>query len=198
MSYCIIDRHAVFFNEQRYKELSEKMVHQKGKDASWAVESRIQGTRASGEKDKWMYEVLRLEYEKDPENFHKRWVSFDLWGFMAQENVWDLLYDYCHLHGNGWLSDIRDPVERMTFDFEGDSYSYPMGKTFALNHLATNRSNWLWRVVHKARNRSITITIDVERVLRLVGDLRCFNLYTKEFAIECGVNLRVSPLCVTA
>jgi len=67
-----------------------------------------------------------------------------------------------------------------------------MGKQFAFNHFM-KPNKWFWKYTHKMSGRNIQIVIETEKVLRLTGDLKNFEIKTKSFIIECGKNIIIRP-----
>jgi hypothetical protein len=156
MPYYIINREPVFLSWQRYKVLEQEAT--KGKDPTWIVSSTIAGHKESEEKSELMFNVLDQKFREDPQGFHSKWVAFDLTGEEASKNVWNLLYDYCHFYGYASLSDFRDFTEKLLADYEGEAYTYPMGRVFALTHFV-RPAKWLWRFTHKRKGRTVQVII---------------------------------------
>lgn len=90
-----------------------------------------------------MYNFLKSKYENQKKL--DDWVNFEIIEKEAQENLWELLYDYCLYYGHSYLSNTRDESSKITDDMIGiSSFSYPMGKVFSLNHLMKPRK-WYWK-----------------------------------------------------
>jgi hypothetical protein len=191
MSYCIINDQPVFLYPSRYKEIQERAL--KGKNATQNIASIIAGTRESKEVDEFVYKFLRTRYEEDPVNFRVNWATFDITGDEAVQEVWDLLSDYCNYYGYGYLSDLRDFAQHLTDNDVGDSYKYPMGQVFALNHFV-KPARWWWQYTRKMKGRAVSLVIVAKNVYRLVGDLTNFTVYAKDFRVNCGPSFGIYPL----
>jgi len=190
MAYYIIYNHPVFISWQRYKALMIEIGLDKG--SGFPIASAIAGTKKSKEKSNLILKNLNQKYLDDPKDFYNKWVKFDLPKDEAPMDVWDLLFDYCHLYGYSYLSELRDIDDRLIADYEGDAYRYPMGRVFALNHFV-EPANWFWKFTHKMKGRSVQVIIDTHIVIRLVGDLSQFKVFTKSYIIECGPNFKIYP-----
>jgi hypothetical protein len=186
--YFIINRQPVFLPSERYRELEGIISEDKGPE--WRIASVMAGSEESEEKSELMYDTLSRVFSEDPQHFNSHWMEFDLLGNEAAANTWDLLYDYCHYYGHAFLSDLRDIPEKLTADFLGDSYSYPMGKVFALNHVV-KPNRWWWRISRGMKGRVIRAIVDVDKVARLKGNLRRFVLYSDNYKMICGKNLDI-------
>jgi len=156
MPYFIIEKMPVFLSWAQHRILEEEAA--KDKSATWRVSSTIAGNKASEEKSGMMYQALLQKFRQDPDRFRSEWVRFDLSGEEAAANIWDVLYDYCHFRGYGFLSDTRDSVEKIVASYEGESYAYPMGRIFSLNHFV-KPAKWWWRFTHRMRGRKVLTAV---------------------------------------
>jgi hypothetical protein len=191
MPYCMVNNQPVFLYTSRYKAIQEKAL--KDKSAAQKVSGIIAGTKESKEVQEYIYNYLRKQYDEDPVNFHTNWVAFNITGKEAAQEVWDILSDYCKYYGYAYLSDLRDFMKEQTDDHNGDSYKYPMGQVFALNHFV-QPARWWWRYTQKMNGRTLSLVIVAKTVQRLVGDLANFTIYTNEYRLNCGPNLGIYPL----
>lgn len=191
MSYYLINKQPIFLSLSRDKQIRKEAL--KDKDAEYRVASMIAGTEESIEAQRLMFNVLKAKYDKDPERFYSEWVKFDIVGDEASQNVWDLLYDYCDYHRYAYLSDLRDPVKKIVDDYEGNSYTFPMGRVFVLEHFV-KPARWWWKYTHKMSSRTIRLIIPSENVCRLVGDLINFVIFTKGSMMRCGHDFDIFPL----
>jgi hypothetical protein len=191
MSYCVIHEIPIFLYSARHQEIQEQAF--KGRDASQKMASVITRTSDSKEVEEFIVEFLRAQYEKDPVNFRINWATFDITGAAATHEVWDLLTDYCNFSGYGYLSDLRNFAQQLTEGDAGDPRKFPPGQVFSLNHFA-KPSKWYSKITHKSAERSISLLIVAKNVLRLVGDMTNFTLYSKDFRISCGANLAIYPV----
>jgi hypothetical protein len=140
MPYYLINKQPVFLSWSRYRELEELVSM--GKDYLWVSSSKIAGHKESKEKSELMFGILNKKYLNNPDDFNSHWIEFDFKGQEASGNAWDLLYDYCHFYGYAFLSDLRDFSEKLIADYQGELYSYPMGRVFALNHFVKPTKWW--------------------------------------------------------
>jgi hypothetical protein len=120
MSYFIIDGTPVFVSSIRYRSLLQDLGLSGGLAST--AERRAE----------MVTETLSRKATESRDRFQAEWVEFDMRDSEAQENIWDLLYDYCHLRRSAHLVDPRDYVERLEHSLSGDSLRYPMGLTFDL------------------------------------------------------------------
>lgn len=192
MPYIVIGGEPVFLPLSRRNALEREAL--KGKEPLYKLTSRFAGSRENLEVKGFIVTFLEAQYKADPSTFHREWVEFDLVGDEAQENAWDLLYDYCHLHGYAKLTDIRsrDPGREDWEDVSGEAYYYPMGRVFALDHPLAPAS-WWWRYTHRMRGRLVRIIIDSRLVERLAGSLDSFSISTHGYQIRCGRHFEVLP-----
>ena len=190
MPFYIIGGQPVFLSLSRHQEIKEKVL--KTKSATHKVASVIAGFKESKEAKELIYDFLRAQYDKNPEQFYLEWVHFDIVGDNASKNVWDLLYDYCVYYRYGNLSDLRDFEHRLIDNHVGNDLTYPMGQVFALNYFVKPRS-WWWKYVHKMSGRSIRVVVVSADVYRLVGDLTDFIVYAKNFHLRCGRDFAIFP-----
>lgn len=193
MPYFIIEKQPVFMTNKKYKKIRQEAL--KDKDASFRIGSRIQYSyyknKEKEEAEKLMYNTLKNKYDENQEIFFSDWVSFDLIGKDAQENIWDLLYDYCNYYGHSYLSDPRSEISKIVDEFVGDSLLYPMGKVFLLNHLVKPHK-WYWKYIFKMRNRHIKILISVDKVSRITGNLTQFKIALDNGTIlNCGRDILI-------
>lgn len=191
MPYYIIDKQPVFLPESRERELRLEAL--KGKSATNVVLSEIAGTKEGAEADELIYQALKAKYAEDPDQFHEDWVHFDLVGRDASDNVWDLLYDYCHYYGCGYLSDLRDFSQQLMDQYFSDPLRYPMGKVFSFNHFVPPRK-WWWKYVRRTTGRMLRLVIVTEHVRRLTGELTDFVVQTTSHLIRCAGDMNILPL----
>lgn len=188
MSYFIINKQPVFLSAHRYAELKRQVSVDKGAD--WRIASVFQGRKENRECQEMMFEALNGMCTKNPECFVEEWVRFDFRGADASENAWDLLWDFCHFYGYAFLSDLRDTPNRLAADLENDSYLYPMGRIFALDHVV-RPGRWWWRFAHKMVGRKVTLLINTARVRQLSGSLAEFELNSDSFRLFCGKDILI-------
>lgn len=191
MPYYIINNQPVFLSWEHSRKLNEIVSNDKG--SVWRIASQIHGHKESEEKSKLVYEELNKIYFRDPDNFKTEWIEFDLKGKKASENIWDLLYDYCHFFGFAFLTDLRDYPEKFTADYKGELYSYPMGRVFALNHFMKSAKMW-WKFNNKNIGRTVRVIIDINKVNRLQGSLSEFIVTTNNYKLFCGINFEIHPV----
>lgn len=188
MPYFIIEKTPVFLSSARHRALEEEVG--KDKSATWRVGSHIAGNKAAEEKSALMYQALLQKSGHDPDRFRAEWVHFDLRGEEAVANVWRVLYDYCHFRGYAFLSDLRDSVEKIVASYEGESFAYPMGRIFTLNHFV-KPAKWWWKFTHRMAGRKVSVHINSHKVVHIVGDLAQFEIYGEGFVLLCGEHLDV-------
>ena len=194
MPYVLVSGHPVFLSKSRYFRLREQAS--KDRDAVFRVASLIAGTKAMLEVESRMVTILEAEYSKDPIRFFREWVEFDMEGSEARQEVWYLLYDYCHLYGHTRLTDLRaDPeIARLVGDLLSPGYNVdpPMGRVFALEHPSQRRKRWLW-LGRQERQGTLRVIIDTALVTRLVGSLREFEVFTQGMRLQFGESVAVLP-----
>ena len=200
MPYFIINKQPVFLFRQRYAALEvEALKNEIARDnaSKWTKPENYIGSLIIGpdsrEKETLMHNVLERKFKSDPKDFYAKWVSFDLRGAEASLDVWDLLFDYCHLHGYAFLSDLRNIQDKILDSYAGEEYYYPMGKVFSLNHFV-KPAKWRWGLTHKMKGRTVRIIIDAGRVNRMVGDLNDFVVHTGTCLLFCGADFGILPL----
>lgn len=188
MSYYIVNKQPVFLSYARHKDLEH--IISKDKNSLWEISSKITGHKENKEKQKLMFNTLNKKYLDNPDKFKSEWIEFDLKGKEASENVWDLLYNYCHFYGHAFLSDSRDFSEKLIADYEGELYSYPMGKVFAINHFI-KFVKWWWKFTHKVNRKTTRVIIDSMKVNCLKGNLKEFEVYFDNYKLLCDKNRKI-------
>lgn len=191
MSYYIIGGEPVFITHLRRSNLNERAL--RGKPPEWRVASDIAGMPQSQQADELRYFELEKEYLKDPASFRNQWVKFDMTGDEAQLNVWDLLFDYCHLHKSGRLVDLREEDEKVLADYVDDSYHFPMGRLFAVEFEVRQTSPW-WSLIKRIPSPYLRIAVDTNRVKGLQGTLIDFMLLSPTFLIRFANTVTLMPI----
>jgi hypothetical protein len=189
--YFVINKQPVFLTALQYKQLRNDALDDKTPE--FRIRSMMDGFKEAGEARGILLKRLNERYFKDPTSFYSKWVRFELIGDEASQNVRDLLNDYCDFYGHGYLSDVRPVTQRLSDDYHGDSFAYPMGKVFVLNH-HVNPGRWWWRYTHIMSGRTIRLIIASKEVERIEGDLMSFTIQTKGFLMKCGQDLEIIPL----
>lgn len=154
------------------------------------VLSYVAGSRGAKNADKLCHQWLSGQHAADPEAFRAEWVEFDLDECDAGPYAWDLLFDSCDLHGRGQLVDVRvDPeFARILDDWSGEGFTYPMGRTFALE-IPSRLSRWRpWRSSSCTR-----ILIDTSQIMRATGTLSRFTLVGRQITLVCDHDVHVVP-----
>ena len=188
MSYFLVKKQPIFLSNKRYRDLVDEVS--KGKDPRWITSSTIIGHLECREKLELMNQALLRKYEEDPKKFEANWLRFDMVGDDATQEVWDVLYSYCHLYGFTKLVDLRDSSSKIYEDFMGYSSIKPMGDMFALTHIISP-VKWFWPI--KRNTNGICVIIKTAEVLRIEGELSSFKLHTKSYTLLCGKILEVMP-----
>ena len=183
MPYYHIERYKVFLSHDRWLKINSlAMAH---KDPQFRVSSIIAGQPAAREADELRFQQLTKLCREDPDTFFREWVEFDLRGREAQENAWDLLYDYCALSRIGYLADMRSEVHAVLADYAGDSYTYPMGRVFALRVSASHTLASLLHLRPRPRPK-LTLEIQTSQIERAFGTLEDFRIQFRHCTFLCG------------
>jgi len=181
MPYYAIDRYKVFLSHDRWLALnSAAMAH---KDPEFRVSSMIAGQPAAREADGLRFHYLTQACKRDAQAFCREWVEFDLRDREAQDNAWDILYDYCALYGIGFLVDMRSEIQAIVSDYAGDSYTYPMGRFFGLRVLGAHT---LASLLHLRPRPMLTLTIDTSQIVSASGTLEEFQLRFRHCTFHCS------------
>jgi len=188
MGYYVINKHPVFLFGPRLHQISEEAL--KDKSSLWEMGALTTGRKEAKEAEELIYKTLKAKHDKDPELFYSEWVRFDISGKEASQSAWTLLYDYCCYYGYAYLSDLRDFVDKLIDEYEGDSYSYPRGYVFTLNHFV-KPARWWWKYIYKMTGRTIRLIIVTENIYRLVGNMADFTIFSKDFRLKCSQNLEI-------
>lgn len=173
MPYHIIEGQPVFLHSKLYQDLENIALR------DWSSSDRI-GAKIAGRSKAKEADILvakLLEENSVLEEFYSDYVLFDLVGEEAEFNIWDLLYDFCHLHQYGHLIDIRPFDEKIASDYQGEGYVFPMGQLFELliQVQPTQQQRFLFK--KNARPKStVRIQIDTAKVSRIYGDLNDFTV----------------------
>lgn len=187
MPFYKIDRHMVFLSHDRWSKINGLALGHK--DPSFRIDSMIAGRPQVREADKLRFRQLTKICRDDPETFVREWVEFDLRGREAQENAWDLLYDYCVLSQIGYLTNMRSKMDSIIADFAGDSYTHPMGRVFGMRVIG--RQTWASLLQIKPRP-TITIEIDTDHIVSAAGTLDDFRLQLRHCVFRCGKYLSIA------
>ncbi len=182
MPYYMIERQPVFLYFAAWQRLREKALREK--DLLWRASSTMARTKEAVEADQLGVRWLQERHRDDPEAFRREWVCFDLAGDEASRDTWDLLYDYCHLYGFAFLSDMRDFGQVAADDWAGESYTYPMGKAFKMNYRTSPRS-WWKKLLSPEIDSAVSVIIDTAKVRRLQGTLSDFVFQTDGLTMWC-------------
>lgn len=150
----------------------------------------IAGSKANREMEElFEKELIRLS-EADPRKFLEDWVLFDLHGDEAAENIRDLLWDYCHLHGHCTLSNSDSFRERLLADLRGIGWTMPEGWAFRLDYqLQSPRRTWFWQ--SRKHYPVLSVIIEAEKVIHVQGSLTEFVVRTKTFHLRCGERVEI-------
>lgn len=190
MPYVLVDGHPVFLSWERQRRLGAQ-VWEEPEDY---IGSMIAGTKESAENEKKFVSHLEQLYVNNPDLFLQEWVNFDFQDKEAAENAWDLIYDYCCYYDSGAsLIDVRETVERTmaSFDFEGESLVYPMGKIFAIDFVIPQRT--IWRQFFKQSKRQhMRIIINSSLIKRVTGSLKEFSIFLPGLEIYFGQHIFIS------
>jgi hypothetical protein len=187
MPYYKIKRNKVFLSHDRWLKLNSlAMAH---KDPHFRVTSMFAGEKAAREADELRFQQLAKFYQEDPDTFHREWVEFNLKGREAQDNAWDLLYDYCSLSRIGYLEDMRSEVQAFVADYVGDSYTYPMGRVFALRVFA---GHTVASFLHLRSRPTLTLEIQTSQIVSAIGTLEDFRLQFRHCTFQCGKFLSIA------
>ena len=182
MAYFVIEGVPVFIPAKSLEELvnactsspEERVASMFSERESSAVETKI-------------FDHLHKEFLADKQLFDQKRTRFNFAGEAAQNNVWDLLFDYCSLSGNAVLKDFRKFEEKLFDSHAGLDYEFPMGTGFGLEvKITSHKKRSLFR---KASGNNFTVLILISEVEQLVGDLSAFSLKTKGFRLSCGKNI---------
>lgn len=191
MSYYLINKNPIFITAKKHKLLFDIVT--KDLTGLYKIGAAMAGTKESIEADNLMFKLVKNKFADDQSKFATDWYYFELHGKDAQEEAWDLLYDFCHYHGYSYLSDIRDISTKVIADYNGELYSYPMGSIFSLNHFV-KPYKWWWYFTRHMKGRNIRVTIDTSKIKRISGSLTEFIIIFDNYRITCGHNLEISPL----
>ena len=183
MPYILVKDKPVFLHADLWNQIREQALAHK--DPKFRISSMIQGHAEAKEADRLIRQYINAQYKNDPASFESRFVQFDLVGNSAQENTWDILYDYCDLFKCGWLSDMRDAMSSMLDDYLGNSYAYPQGKSFMLV-LGVHPVGLFSRILPLKCKPITNIVIDCSSVLRMSGSLSCFRLTLTQIELDCS------------
>lgn len=173
MSYFLVAGQPVFLSTSRYGALlTEALSDETSKNR---VRASIAGTAEHRRSVLRMQNLLKSKYSTDPVRFYSEWVDFDFADAEARDNVSDLLYDYCDLHGCGRLIDFRDSTQRLLDAYECENLSYPFGMVFGLEFDVGLRPLWLRTFL---RSKNLRVIIATQLVSRLKGTLSDFTMYS--------------------
>lgn len=195
MPYFVIEKQPVFMTVKKHEKVRKEAL--KDKDAGFRIGSMIVSSYSKNkqkeEAEGLMYNVLKSKYDENEESFFSEWVNFELFDKEAQENIWDLLYDYSNYYGHSYLSDTRNGIDKILDDIIENSYSYPMGQVFLLNHLVQPRK-WYWKYTSKIRDRNIKILINSGKVVKIIGKLTQFKIiFDSGTILSCGADIFIVP-----
>jgi hypothetical protein len=172
--------------DARYRHLNSVVLADK--TADFCVGSIISGTKESAEADRLRFNHLARLHSEDEEAFVEQWVYFHLKDEDAQRNAWDLLSDYCEICRVGRLADLRTSGEWIRDSLSGESYSYPMGKVFAIQFLCRHT---VASFLHLVPRPSVTIEVDVSQVVVAYGTLDDFRLVFDSYVLKCNQALTI-------
>jgi len=186
MPYYVIERYKVFLSHSRLSAINEiALAH---KDPFFRVSSTTEGNPEVREADELRFQYLTNLCRKNRTRFYQEWVKFDLRGQEAQENAWDLLYDYCALTRIGNLEDTRSEVHAILAEYAGDSYTYPMGRIFALR--VPGRHSLASLLQLKPRPM-LKLDVDTSKIVSASGTLEDFCLQFRHCTFKCGKEFSV-------
>lgn len=186
MSYYEIADHKVFVTPRRRQALDETVLGQKGAD--FRISSTIAGRPAAREADTLRFRYLVNLHRENPRTFYDEWVRFDLRDDEVEECIWDLLYDYFAIHRTGKLIDIRSTQEWLRDELDCNSYTYPMGKVFAIQ--IPGPKSFLSLLGLRAQVFH-TVQIGASQFVFAYGTLDRFRLVSDQCVLECGKELSI-------
>lgn len=189
MPYYFANKQPIFLTWNRYKKI--KRIALKDKSPEWRIDSMIAGNSEVEEADKLISSALSQEYFANPDLFQTEWSEFNLEGKEAQDNAWELLYDYCRFSGNGYLSDLRDFHMELIGDYMGDAYINPMGRVYSLN-FRVRPCNWWFKLLHALNWPIVRIVVDSCKVKSIKGSLKDFEINFGSHKIVCNENIQIS------
>lgn len=182
--YFIIDNYPIFLTYSRFTKLRNEAL--KNKSAKFRVASMMSSkagkqSKENSEAESLMYDYLLKKYYEDKNLFLKQWHDFILSGKKASENIWDLLYDYCHYNKFGEIIDMRDHIDKM---LDLNSYNYPQGKKFVLK-FNEDKNKW-WDFFKKKKENNVNIIVDINKVNIISGTLTDFKVDTDTYTLYCS------------
>jgi hypothetical protein len=186
MPYFTINKYKIFLSHNRGAALNRLAMAHKGPE--FRIESTMEGPKAL-EADELRFQYLTHACKRDPQAFCREWVEFDLRDREAQDNAWDLLYDYCALYRIGYLMDMRSKLQVVIEDIVGDSYTYPMGRIFGLRILG---GYTLASLLQRKSRPMVTLIIDTSQVVSASGTLDNFQLQFRHCTFHCGRDFSIA------
>jgi hypothetical protein len=185
MGYYNIEGQKVFITKETDRELRNKVI--KDKAASYSISSRIKDSPQNIEVDKLIYELIKVEYKNDPNNFIENWVKFDLNNLESQENIWDILFDYCFDKPNCFLENVKYVTEQ-----DGNYFtSNEIHKPFYIC-VESNISKWWEKLILRNKTTKTTCYIDIKKIRKVNGTLDQFIVYSDDFTLFCHKNIGIS------
>ena len=188
MPYYNIENYKVYLSHKRGYKLDDLALAHKDR------KFRSSG-RHTNEASELRFQYLSNLCRQNPEAFFSEWVEFNLRGREAQDNAWDLLYDYCHVSGIGYLADLRTKDDALMANFFGDTFTYPMGRVFALKLLG--KHTIASRLGIKPRT-TVTLKINTFDIVAAYGTIEDFRLQFHLSKLHCGKLFRIEPVTTTA
>ena len=118
------------------------------------INSLFEGSKESQKASKLEYEYLVSQFKSNQQDFISDWLSFNLNGKEARENIFDLLWDYGEYCGNCFLRDIRSNEQKLLDDYSVQSLTYPIGCSFIVetNTSINNRLN-IFKTIFGKKNK---------------------------------------------
>lgn len=193
MPYIVVKKLPVYLNHERWIELQKTCLPDWPPEDIINMRIRTQtGRRLATKAMKAFHEYLERLYFLNPSGFRDQWVRFKYGGDVAKESLSDLLYCYCHFYNRGHIeshlgrSIYRDRDDKLldrlrrSMQVEGEKEYFdlvmPITKPFSF----FDRS-----VPH------VTVSIPVDDVMVIRGELLDFKIWTKTTIIHLNQNVFV-------
>jgi hypothetical protein len=162
MPYFVIEKTPVFLTNEQCLDLRKETNH-KELDEKFTINDCQP-----------IYDFLIRKCNENKEEFHKNWVYFKLEKTEAQNNIWDLLYDYSHYYKNSFVDDTND-YTIMLEKLLPNEVKHPVGRTFWLFY-QKKPFKWYNYIFHKKESDFDKILIDMDKVEKIHGKLSSFDV----------------------
>jgi len=194
MGYFNVGKFNIFYSDNRFLEINRPFYEKLS--ATEMIGMKILGTDGKLDKNAQELQNLQIQHLKEDfkklprETFVRKWVNFE---FEIPETLnvgWEIIYDYFHLHKNGYIKDLRESGEKLIADFDGfNNYIYPQGEIVELKFILKSNHNLFTKIFRK--NHYLSTILDLTKIKSINGSLKNLEVRTNTQILRLSDNIEI-------